>query len=98
MGTLGGFPNPPTLWLRRAKLGFAYAFDGNPGLARRPGELAAGEHVQVEVLNRLAGFRTSIHHNTKPSFAQTDGAAAPAVDARAAAAMARLYKKGHFSI
>jgi len=26
MGTLGGFPNPPALWLRRAKLGFAYAF------------------------------------------------------------------------
>ena len=22
---LGGFPNPPALWLRRAKLGFAYA-------------------------------------------------------------------------
>jgi hypothetical protein len=25
MGTLGGFPNPPALWLRRAKLGYAYA-------------------------------------------------------------------------
>jgi hypothetical protein len=25
MGTLGGFPNPPTLWLRRAKPGYAYA-------------------------------------------------------------------------
>jgi hypothetical protein len=24
MGTLGGFPNP-ALWLRRAKLGYAYA-------------------------------------------------------------------------
>jgi hypothetical protein len=25
MGTLGGFPNPPALWLRRAKPAFAYA-------------------------------------------------------------------------
>jgi decaprenyl-phosphate phosphoribosyltransferase len=25
MGTLRGFPNPPALWLRRAKLGYAYA-------------------------------------------------------------------------
>jgi hypothetical protein len=29
MGTLGGFPNPPAHWLRRAKLGSAYADDGN---------------------------------------------------------------------
>jgi hypothetical protein len=28
MGTLGGFPNPPALWLRRAKPGYAYAFMG----------------------------------------------------------------------
>jgi hypothetical protein len=25
MGTLGGFPYPPALWLRRAKPGSAYA-------------------------------------------------------------------------
>jgi len=25
MGTLEGFPNPRALWLRRAKLGYAYA-------------------------------------------------------------------------
>jgi hypothetical protein len=25
MGTLGGFPYPPALWLRRAKPAFAYA-------------------------------------------------------------------------
>jgi hypothetical protein len=25
METLGGFPNLPALWLRRAKLGYAYA-------------------------------------------------------------------------
>jgi hypothetical protein len=25
MGTLGGFPNPPALWLRQAKPAFAYA-------------------------------------------------------------------------
>ena len=25
MGTQGGFPNPPALWLRRAKPGSAYA-------------------------------------------------------------------------
>ena len=25
MGTLGGFPNPPALWLRRAKPAYAYA-------------------------------------------------------------------------
>ena len=25
MGTLGGFPIPPALWLRRAKLGYANA-------------------------------------------------------------------------
>jgi 3-methyl-2-oxobutanoate hydroxymethyltransferase len=29
MGTLGGFPSPPALWLRRAKPGYANAFDGN---------------------------------------------------------------------
>jgi hypothetical protein len=29
MGTLRGFPNPPAHWLRRAKLGFANAVDGN---------------------------------------------------------------------
>ena len=28
MGTLGGFPNPPALWLRRAKPAFAYAVMG----------------------------------------------------------------------
>jgi len=31
MGTLGGFPNPPALWLRRAKPGYAYAADGTLG-------------------------------------------------------------------
>ena len=31
MGTLGGFPNPPALWLRRAKPGFAYATMGTLG-------------------------------------------------------------------
>jgi len=30
MGTLGGFPNPPALWLRRAKPDSAYAINGNP--------------------------------------------------------------------
>ena len=25
MGTLGGFPNPPALWLRPAKPAYAYA-------------------------------------------------------------------------
>jgi hypothetical protein len=28
MGTLKGFPNPPALWLRRAKPAFAYAIMG----------------------------------------------------------------------
>ena len=28
MGTLRGFPNPPALWLRRAKPAFAYAIMG----------------------------------------------------------------------
>ena len=32
MGTLEGFPNPPALWLRRAKPGFAYAGDDAPTL------------------------------------------------------------------
>ena len=33
MGTLKGFPNPPALWLRRAKPAYAYAImNGNPGL------------------------------------------------------------------
>ena len=32
MGTLGGFPNPPALWLRRAKPGYANASNGNPDL------------------------------------------------------------------
>ena len=31
MGTLGGFPNPPALWLRRAKPGYAYAIMGTLG-------------------------------------------------------------------
>ncbi len=44
MGTLEGFPNPPALWLRRAKPGFAYAIIANglrearrsvPGAGRR---------------------------------------------------------------
>ena len=30
MGTLGGFPNPPALWLRRAKLGYANADKWEP--------------------------------------------------------------------
>ncbi len=32
MGTLGGFPYPPALWLRRAKLAYANAGDGIPDL------------------------------------------------------------------
>jgi hypothetical protein len=35
MGTLGGFPNPPALWLRRAKPDYAYAIMGTA----RPGAL-----------------------------------------------------------
>ena len=31
MGTLGGFPNPPTLWLRQAKPAVAYAIMGTLG-------------------------------------------------------------------
>ena len=31
MGTLGGFPSPPALWLQRAKPAFAYAFMGTLG-------------------------------------------------------------------
>ena len=27
MGTLGGFPNPPALWLRRAKPAYANALE-----------------------------------------------------------------------
>jgi len=34
MGTLEGFPNPPALWLRRAKPGYANADDGNAGRGR----------------------------------------------------------------
>jgi hypothetical protein len=30
MGTLGGFPNPPALWLRRALPAFAYALTWEP--------------------------------------------------------------------
>ena len=30
MGTLKGFPNPPALWLRRAKPAYAYAIMGTP--------------------------------------------------------------------
>jgi hypothetical protein len=37
MGTLGGFPNPPALWLRRAKLAYANAADGNPGRVPKGG-------------------------------------------------------------
>ena len=34
MGTLKGFPNPPALWLRRAKPASAYAFDLRPLCSR----------------------------------------------------------------
>jgi hypothetical protein len=44
MGTLGGFPNPPALWLRRAKPGFAYAIMGSLGGFASPlGVTAADE-------------------------------------------------------
>ncbi len=36
MGTLGGFPNPPAFWLRRAKPGYAYAIMGTLGGGLRP--------------------------------------------------------------
>ena len=41
MGTLGGFPNPPALWLRRAKPGYAYAIHGNPGRVPKPSRALA---------------------------------------------------------
>jgi hypothetical protein len=34
MGTLGGFPNPPALWLQRAKPASANAANGNLGSLR----------------------------------------------------------------
>jgi hypothetical protein len=46
MGTLGGFPCPPALWLWRAKPAFAYAIMGTPERGRsalRP--LTAAEPV-----------------------------------------------------
>ena len=36
MGTLGGFPNPPALWLWRAKPAFAYAIMGALGRVPKP--------------------------------------------------------------
>ena len=36
MGTLGGFPCPPALWLRRAKPALAYAIMGTPARGAPP--------------------------------------------------------------
>jgi hypothetical protein len=48
--TLGGFPNLPAVWLRRAKLGYANAIDGNPGRVSKPSRAMAearGSRPQV---------------------------------------------------
>jgi hypothetical protein len=52
MGTLGGFPNPPALWLRRAKPGYAYASAGYLVSTIRPSPSSAdpGAGPQVKVL------------------------------------------------
>ena len=57
MGTLGGFPNPPALWLRRAKLAFAYAIMGSlrgfpPALWLRRAKLAFAHAI----MGSLRGF------------------------------------------
>jgi hypothetical protein len=41
MGTLGGFPNPPALWLWRAKPAFAYAIMGALGRVPKPSRALA---------------------------------------------------------
>src|ERR1017187_1941490 len=59
MGTLGGFPNPPALWLRRAKLASANAvmgtlggFPNPPALWLRRAKLASANAV----MGTLGGF------------------------------------------
>ncbi len=44
MGTLRGFPNPPALWLRRAKPGYANAIMGTVGGFPNPRPLPATHH------------------------------------------------------
>jgi hypothetical protein len=43
MGTLKGFPNPPALWLRRAKPASAYAMDPEN---RRPPPALSPPHLR----------------------------------------------------
>jgi hypothetical protein len=67
MGTLGGFPSPPALWLRRAKPGFAYAIMGTLGGFPSPPALVRAEQSSAALhaaraLSRAGGTRT---HNTR---------------------------------
>ena len=73
MGTLGGFPNPPALWLRRAKPAFAYAIIGT--LKRFPNPPATGARDAC-VGQGLGG----------KALAPEGGALAPGLAAAAAAA------------
>ena len=50
MGTLGGFPNPPALWLRRAKPGYAYAIMGTLGGFASPSAPADPPYLPLAAL------------------------------------------------
>ena len=59
MGTLGGFPNPPTLWLRQAKPAFAYAIMGTLGGFPNPPTLwlrQAKPAFAYAIMGTLGGF------------------------------------------
>jgi hypothetical protein len=60
MGTLGGFPNPPALWLRRAKPAFANAIMGTLGGFPNPPALwlwRAEPAFANAIMGTLGGFR-----------------------------------------
>jgi hypothetical protein len=65
MGTLGGFPFPPALWLRRAKLAYAYAilmgtlggFPFPPALWLRRAKLAYAYAILMGTLGSYARSR-----------------------------------------
>jgi hypothetical protein len=63
MGTLGGFPNPPALWLRRAKPGFAYAIMGSLGGFPNPPALwlrRAKPGFAYAIMGSLGGFASPL--------------------------------------
>ena len=92
MGTLRGFPNPPALWLRRAKPAFAYAIMGTlRGFATPFGPPPA---TSSPLASPFGDFGTCTFPTTPARYARAlalglakpSGALAPGLAAAAAAA------------